>query len=151
MGNNGDLIVWDEKYAVGIKLIDNQHRQLVKLTNELHRDCIGRNTEIETVFREAMSRMVEYVRFHFSAEQQLLERIKFPGYIDHKKRHEALIKDILDAAKDFNEGRKFVPNNFVRTLRDWIFSHIAIYDKVYASFVADQKKKGLLTDKQING
>jgi hemerythrin len=44
-----------------------------------------------------------------------------------------------------------VPNHFVRTLRDWILSHIALTDKLYAAFIETQKKKGLLSDQEING
>jgi hemerythrin len=62
-----------------------------------------------------------------------------------------MVKDILEAAKDYNEGKKFVPNTFVRTLKDWVFGHIALSDKIYAAFVADQKRRGLLSERQING
>jgi hemerythrin len=60
-----------------------------------------------------------------------------------------MVRDILEAVKGYNEGKKFVPNQFVRTLRDWILSHIAHYDKLYASFIVTQKKNGLLSDKDI--
>jgi len=94
--------------------------------------------------------MVEYVRFHFGAEQVLLQRIKYPDYQEHKKQHDILIRDILEAVNEHNKGEKFVPNQFVRTMRDWILSHIAIADMQYVLYIADQKKKGLLSDEQIN-
>ena len=146
--NTEQIVSWDKKYATGIDLIDTQHRKLVSLTNELYRACLSGNDE--AVFREAMKSMVSYVRFHFSAEQKLLERINFPGYLSHKKQHDTLVKNILDTVKDYREGKPFVPNNFVRTLKDWIFGHIAFNDKIYAAFVADQIKQGLLSGRQIN-
>jgi hemerythrin len=60
-----------------------------------------------------------------------------------------MVSNILEAAKDYNEGKHFVPNHFVRTLRDWVFSHIALSDHVYAAYIHDLKKKGLLNDRQI--
>ena len=147
--NTEQIVSWDKKYATGIELIDTQHRKLVSLTNELYRACLSGNDE--AVFREAMKSMVTYVRFHFSAEQKLLERINFPGYSSHKKQHDTLIKNILDTVKDYREGKPFVPNNFVRTLKDWVFGHIAVNDKFYAAFAADQIKLGIFTEKQING
>jgi len=95
--------------------------------------------------------MVEYVRFHFATEMKLLERVQFPECKSHKEQHDQLTVNILEAAKDHKDGKKFVPNNFVRTLKDWIFGHIGIYDQAYATYVREQKKKGLLTDQQING
>ena len=148
---NIQLVVWSELYAVGIELIDNQHRELVNLTNQLYKACMTSDEVLGTLFKESMHRMVEYVRFHFTAELELLARIKYPGYQTHKQQHDQLVKQILEAAKEFEEGKKFVPNNFVRTLKDWVFGHIAISDQQYAAYVRDQKHKGLLTDAIING
>ncbi|MCL2025713.1 MAG: bacteriohemerythrin [Leptospirales bacterium] len=139
-----DIVTWSEAYATGIKLIDDQHRGLVDLTNKLYLACL--NKEDETVFKETMSSMVEYVRFHFSAELQLLERVNYPDLLEHKKQHESLVKSILDAAKDYGDRKKFVPNTFVRTLKDWVFGHIAHSDRLYVIYIADQKKKGLLSN-----
>ena len=134
----GQIVTWNKTYATGIELIDTQHRKLVSLTNELYRACLSGNDG--DVFREAMKSMVEYVRFHFSAEQKLLEHINFPGHSNHKKQHDTLILNILDAVQDYKEGRPFVPNNFVRTLKDWVFGHIAVHDKIYAAYYAEQEK-----------
>jgi hemerythrin len=46
--------------------------------------------------------------------------------------------------QSFQDGRKFVPNNFVRFLKDWILSHIAIQDTLYAKYIVDLKKQGQL-------
>jgi len=146
-----DMVVWDEKYATGIQLIDSQHKELFSLTNELFRACLGGEETLKDVFRDTMGRMVDYVRFHFGDEQELLQRVKYPDYPEHKKQHDTLILEILESVKEYNEGKKFVPNQFVRTLRDWILGHIAHYDKLYASYIAAMKEKGQLNDKVING
>ncbi|HCC37383.1 MAG TPA: hemerythrin [Treponema sp.] len=145
-----DIVTWGPKYATGIKLMDRQHEELVFLTNQLYHACLSGNEIAEKKFKDAMKRMVDYVHFHFGTEQQLLQKIGYPHYIEHKKMHDDLIRSILEAAKEFNEGRKFVPNHFVRTLKDWIFGHIGIEDKNYAEYVAEQKKKGRLTEEEIN-
>jgi len=139
------IVTWDNKFATGIDLVDSQHQQLFKLTNELYAACFSREHDLQNVFKEAMKRMVDYVRFHFNTELKILEAIQYPDYQNHKKMHDSLIKDILDAAKGHNEGKKFVPNNFVRTLVEWISSHIAFYDKQYSLYALEQIKKGVLT------
>jgi len=144
------MVVWDEKYATGIELIDSQHKELFSLTNELFRACMGDNETLKGVFTETMGRMVDYVRFHFGAEQVMLQRIKYPDYDAHKKQHDKLIRDILDAVNAHNKGEKFVANQFVRTMRDWILGHIAVSDMQYVLYITAQKKKGLLSVEQIN-
>jgi hemerythrin len=143
------LVNWDEKYDTGIELIDEQHKALVEIINDLYLACTEDYEDTDAVFKETLKRMVDYVRFHFGAEQKLLEHIKYPKFTEHKKQHDTMVNDILEAAKEYNEGRRFVPNHFVRTLRDWVFSHIALSDQLYASYVNDQKKHGLLNNQQI--
>jgi len=146
---NTEIVIWEDKYVTGIELIDTQHKKLVELTNQLYLACLAGDEVTSTVFKDAMSRMVEYVRFHFTAELKLLDAINYPDYHNHKKMHDDLVREILDAARDYSEGKKFVPNNFVRTLKDWIFGHIAVYDKIYAAYVADERRKGTLTDRML--
>ena len=142
--NSAEIAAWDPKYSVGITLLDDQHKELVKLANQLYTACMSRDDSVNTVFKDTMRKMVEYVRFHFSAENELLERIGYPDREEHKRQHDSLIKDILAAVKSFEEGNKFVPNSFVRTLKEWVFGHIAITDRLYAIFIQEQRKKGLL-------
>ena len=149
--DNGEIVVWSDKYATGIQKIDDQHRRLVVLTNDLYKACLQNSKETETRFKESMSLMVEYVRFHFSDELKILERVKFPGFQEHKKQHDTLVKNIFEAAQDYNEGLRYVPNTFVRTLKDWVFGHIAISDRIYSAYIMKLKEKGLLTDKDIEG
>jgi hemerythrin len=149
-GNENIVFVkWIPEYEVGIKLLDAQHRELVSLANDLYRACVATDNSVGAVFKEAMSKMVEYVRFHFHAEDVLLEQIGYPDYLAHKKEHKILIKKVLEAAEDYNKGNKLVPNHFVRTLKDWVFSHIAVSDQRFAVYVSELKKRGLITDQQL--
>ena len=143
----GEIVVWDNKYNTGMDEIDNQHKQLVCLINELYLACLSGEQAIGTAFKDAMSRMVEYVRFHFKTEEDIFKRINYPNYADHVKQHVGLIKTIIEASNDFEKGKRYVANKFVQTLKDWVLGHIAYYDKMYASYLADQKKIGFF---QIN-
>ena len=144
-----EIVLWEDKYKTGIELIDKQHHTLVDLTNQLFLACRAGDDVLNVVFQDAMHKMVDYVRFHFTAELVLLEKIQYPDFQNHKKMHIDLIRNVLDAAKEYDEGKKLTPNNFVRTLRDWVFGHIAVYDKMYASYAADQKIKGVLTETML--
>ncbi|MCL2381399.1 MAG: bacteriohemerythrin [Treponema sp.] len=136
---DAEIIVWEEKYNLGIALVDTQHKELVNLISQLYRACCS-GEDVEAAFKAALSRMVEYVHFHFGVEQQIMERIDYPGLKGHIKEHTTLIKNILEAAKDYSEGKRFVPHHLVRLLKDWILSHIAVSDRQYASFIAEHGK-----------
>jgi hemerythrin len=74
----------------------------------------------------------------------MLETVKYPKYAEHKKQHEVFVQRLLDDVKSYQEGKKLVPNSFVRFLRDWILSHIAMEDTQYARYIFDLKKSGQL-------
>ena len=146
MSKEKEMVVWGDQFATGIEPIDNQHKELVLLTNQLYKACLSGNDAVDSTFKDTMSAMVEYVKYHFAAELELLKRINYPYYNEHKAQHDSLIKEILIAVGEYQSGKKFTPHLFVRTLKDWVFSHIAYYDKGYAAFVAEQRNKGLLAD-----
>ncbi|MDR0582746.1 MAG: bacteriohemerythrin [Treponema sp.] len=138
------LVEWDDRYSVGIQLIDDQHKKLIDLTNTLYKGCLEGDQTAGSNFMEAIHGTVAYVKYHFSAEEKMLENIKYPGIMEHKREHESFVKKILEEVESFQNGKKFVPNVFVRFLKDWILTHIAVEDKQYAKYIHDLKKQGLL-------
>jgi hemerythrin len=139
------FVEWDDRYSVGIPLIDDQHKELIRLTNELYKGCLAGDKAARVYFMSAVKGTVDYVKYHFSAEEKLLENAKYPEIADHKRQHESFVKQILGDVQSYQGGKKFVPNVFVRDLRDWILSHIAVMDKRYAAYILNLKKQGALT------
>jgi hemerythrin len=140
------LVEWEDRYSVGIPLIDDQHKELIRLTNELYKGCLGGDVVAGAYFMTAIKGTVDYVKYHFSAEEKLLENVKFPEFAEHKRQHEDFVKQILEDVQSFQDGKKFVPNVFVRFLKDWILSHIAVLDKRYATYILNLKKQGALDE-----
>jgi hemerythrin len=146
------IAYWNDNMSVGIELIDNQHKNLIILTNQLFEACRRGGDKREAVFKEVMSRMVEYVSIHFTTEQELFERINYPDGEAHKREHDDLTFKVLESSKEYyGSGKSNIANDLVKFLKDWILSHIAYSDKMFGIYIADQKKKGLLTDEIIEG
>ncbi|MDR2535907.1 MAG: bacteriohemerythrin [Treponema sp.] len=138
------FVSWEDRYAIGIQLVDEQHQELLKLTNSLYEACRQGDEKAREHFKDAIRTLVDYVKFHFTTEEQIMERINYPEFGIHKREHEAFVKKVLDGVKDFESGKTFVPNTFVRFLREWVLSHIAMSDKKYADYLLKCKKEGTL-------
>jgi hemerythrin len=129
-----DFVAWEDRYDVGIKQIDEQHKRLVKFTNDLYNSCIQGQDEASETFRKTLKDVVEYVKVHFSTEEALMAEHGYPGYAEHKREHEGFVMKVLEQVSLFEGGKKFIPNQFVRYLRDWLLEHIAITDHRYCDF-----------------
>jgi hemerythrin len=144
MKESNDFIPWSDRYRLGIPLIDEQHKKLIDMTNTLYEGCRGGDETAKAYFLRTIHEAVDYVRFHFTTEEKILERISYPDLEAHKKEHEDFVKEIIRQVQAFQEGKQFVPNIFVRYLRDWVFTHIAVSDKQYAVYLVEMKKQGAL-------
>jgi hemerythrin len=139
-----DFVEWEDRFSVGVALIDEQHKKLVDITNDLFRACQSGDEKAREFFRATTHTAVDYVKFHFSTEEQVMERIHYPGMAEHKSQHADFVKEVLANVKNFEEGRKFVPNQFVRFLRDWVLTHIAVTDTKLGAYLIQMKKSGQL-------
>ncbi|MDR1618463.1 MAG: bacteriohemerythrin [Treponema sp.] len=139
--NENQIVEWDESYSLGIPIIDRQHKKLIDMTNTLYKGCLAGDGAAQTWFMRTIHDAVEYVRYHFTTEEKLLQRIGYPEFAAHKKQHEDFVRKIIEEVQSFNDGKRFVPNNFVRFLRDWVLAHIAVSDKLYAKYLLSLKSR----------
>jgi hemerythrin len=139
---NNKIVEWEDRFLMGIPLIDGQHKKLVEMTNTLFTGCLGGKEQANVFFQKTIHGAVEYVRYHFYTEEKLQLLTDYPGFYDHKKEHGDFIKEVIRRVRDFENGRPFVPNVFSRYLRDWVLTHIGFSDKLYAEYFSDLKKQG---------
>ncbi|MDR1575411.1 MAG: bacteriohemerythrin [Treponema sp.] len=139
------LVAWEDRYSMGIISIDEQHKKLFEMTNSLYDACLRGEETARRYFKEVIHDAVKYVQFHFTTEERLMERLKFSGLAEHKAEHTDFVKKVLEEVQNFEGGKNFVPNMFVRFLREWIVHHIAITDTKYADYIRILKKQGTLS------
>ena len=138
------IIDWDERYTIGIPHIDSQHLQLLDIINDLHKACCESDSKALEQFRQAVRDTVTYVKTHFSSEEQIMEKFSYPDMSEHKKIHSEFAQEILGVAVSFEEGKKLVPNNFVRFLKDYVLSHIAIVDAKLGAYIQELQNTGIM-------
>ena len=143
-----ELITWSSTFSCGVKVIDDQHKGLIDLVNDLFSHSTGNDVQERNYFDLVIQDLVKYVKNHFSTEEKLMSATKFPGYIEHKKEHEAFILKVVKTVKDYKEGKRYTLASISRFLKDWVLSHIAVMDKKYFEYfkkVASRKADGRLS------
>ena len=140
--NEKNIVLWQNSYSVGIRVIDEQHMELIRLTNKLFASCMVGQEKSKDTFLNTIHEAVDYVRYHFGSEEKMMERINYPGYAYHKQEHASFIREVLTKVEEFNSGKIHTPLNFVYYLRDWVLHHIAVSDKELGEYLQFMKKRG---------
>jgi len=143
-----EMVSWTNKLSCGVKIIDDQHKGLVDLVNEMFNHVTGNIVQEHDYFNRVIQETVNYVKTHFATEEKLMIATKFPGFPDHKKEHERFILAVVENIKEYEAGGRITLIKFSRFLRDWILSHIAMQDKRYFEYfnkIATRKADGKLS------
>jgi len=144
-----NLVTWSATYSVGIKLIDDQHKELFKLVNDMYNHVNNDDEEEERAYFQGVIRqVVDYVKTQFATEEIIMKKTKFQGYAEHKKVHDSFILSVLDIIKKFDEGKRVPLMALTHFIKDWILTHIAIMDKHYFKHLvkaASRKPHGKLS------
>ncbi len=133
-----NAVKWSNELSVGIQEIDEQHKVLVNILNEMH-DAV-RHNHGHDVSLEILDRLIEYTKIHFAVEESLFRIFEYPGYEEHHAEHAALLKEAQTMRNKVFSGEAQVSFKLLHFLRMWLTEHIMGSDKDYADFLL---KKGL--------
>lgn len=135
------FIDWDNKYNTGHSKIDEEHKELINILNDLYRDIvINKIGEEHTVFKNTIKRLKDYVIYHFSNEEAIMAKYEYAGIEEHKAWHREFVNMILEVVELYNKEPRLVANRLVRQLRDWFLEHIAVRDKDMVSTITKSRK-----------
>jgi hemerythrin len=130
--SESNIVTWIGEYSVGSDLIDDQHKGLVSMTNELFRGCERHDETI--AFMRAIQKAVSYAKTHFATEERFMQKANYPEYASHKKEHEDFVQVVLQQVKNFEVGT-CAPIDFALFLKNWLLNHIAVSDKKYSPYL----------------
>jgi hemerythrin len=143
-----ELVSWSNALSCGVKIIDDQHKGLVDLVNEMFNHVTGNQTQELDYFNRVIHETVNYVKVHFATEEKIMIATKYPGYADHKKEHDIFVLNVVENIKDYQAGKRLTLSSFTKYLKEWILSHIAVMDKGYFEHfkkIATRKEDGSLS------
>ena len=131
MPSNSELITWSKSLMCGIKLIDDQHKGLVDLVNDMFCHVTGDDEQERKYLSKVIEEAVNYIKVHFVTEEKIMDATKYQGYAEHKAEHKKFILTVLEHVDKFKTGKRVPLMSFSKFLKDWVLSHIAVVDKQY--------------------
>lgn len=133
------FVTWNESYSVHVRQIDDQHKKLIEIINELFEAMKqGKGNDIlGTVFNE----LIQYTKVHFSTEENLMKIHHYPKLAEHKKLHEKLVQEVVEMHNQFKAGNVALSIKVGNFLKDWLINHIKQTDLEYSHYF---KKIGVI-------
>ena len=133
------VIEWSDKLSVGIQEIDEQHKVLVTLLNDLNAAIMDHHGRQES--QRILSELIEYTRIHFAVEESLMRMLDYPNYELHKKHHEMLIAEIYKLHEKLMHDHKSISFELLYFLKKWLTKHIMEEDMEYGPFMLSKGVK----------
>ena len=130
---------WSEEYSVHLRVIDNDHKDLVTTVNTLHEAISGGAKRGQ--IGQIIGNLAKYVDEHFAREEALMETYEYPGLAQHKRIHRHLTRTVYAVRIIFgSQPKKIDPGKLLAFLRDWLIHHILEEDTKYAPYLRGDAK-----------
>jgi hemerythrin-like metal-binding protein len=126
-----DFAQWTENLSVDIEIIDEQHKKLIAMLNEVAMGIYNNTSDL----KEILKGLKEYTEVHFGEEEELFRKSEYPDIQKHLKEHKYFIGKLAEFERDSLQNDVSVSLNLLQFLKDWLFYHIEIIDESYAPYV----------------
>lgn len=124
------LMNWNDKLSVGVTVIDNDHKKLVGMVNELY-DGVQSGHGKDSVGK-ILDGLVAYTKVHFDREEQFFSQTSYPAAPAHKQEHADLTKQVLAVQQQYKSGAtNTLSLEVLNFLKNWLVTHIQGSDKRY--------------------
>jgi hemerythrin-like metal-binding protein len=121
-----------------MEAIDQQHKMLFDMSERLARSFEKDKTTQE--LGETLKFMVAYTSFHFSSEEQLMHRIKYPDLQLQRDLHSGFKRIVAGYLLDIKNGGTLNVYEVMEFINKWIYEHVLGEDRRIGEFI---KKKGI--------
>ncbi len=128
--------IWEDRYSVGVKTMDDEHKELIVFINKMFESMEG---DDYFKMQKAFEALAKYVIKHFSDEEALMDKYGFEGRETHKLTHKKLLVSMGEYEAQIKAG-KLDKDRLHGFLKVWLSSHIMGIDQKYGVVIAPKTR-----------
>lgn len=120
-----------DEYLTGIEQIDNEHRVLFEIAEEIYQLCVNEFVPDKyDHITNLIQRLKDYSLTHFRNEEAYMESIQYKRMFTQKIQHDNFIRklDTMDL-EIVDENQAQAIENLLKFVTDWMIEHILETDK----------------------
>ena len=129
---------WNESYELGISEIDLQHKKLISISNELYDVATKDDVNLKLTMSKILKNLTDYTVYHFTSEEDFMKKYGYEGVPMHKIAHDNFVAEVTQQIKKLDSSSKEAVLLFYDYIANWILTHIAKADKIWANFVKEK-------------
>ena len=127
-------MIWNESMSVGVGGLDEDHKELVALLNEMD-EAVACGQSRDAI-NAIIDRLMEAVKTHFAREEDLMAKAGFPGAAEHTREHDETLKAILQWQAHFRSSSSpMMSPEILSRFQSWLDNHIQGADLVYGPYL----------------
>lgn len=122
------LIKWRDSYSTGIEEIDDEHKFLVKLINNIFIAVRDKNEQASGL---TLDELITYTQVHFDHEEKLMAKANYPNLEEHKIIHKKLLEKVNEYKYLLENSDAKILQELYIFLREWLMDHIMKEDMAF--------------------
>ena len=123
-------VEWKPFYSVGDAKIDDEHKRLLDIVNDLYVAIQMGHAEAQV--QEVLDRLAEYTTTQFDHEERVMRGCGYPNFDAHKAMHDEMRRPMAELRANPNAVAEGDLLQFVKT---WSARHIQNQDRTYAPYL----------------
>lgn len=138
------MIEWNDKYSMGISMIDEEHKKLIDIINKVF--VTKEHNDNPEEVRNVLHEMIKYALSHFATEETYMTKLNCPEYQLHRNEHLNFTDYAVGNINKVINSDYHVAKEMLEQLKQWLLNHMQETDRKYIDCF---NKNGLNKDLQI--
>ena len=120
---------------VGNSDIDKEHELFAVVVNRIV--CSIKNNDSPDYLESLVNELIKYAEFHFLSEQNMMRRLDYPAFLQHKNEHENLLAGLRN--RIFSLDYEYIDfSGLIDYMIGWFKKHISNTDKKLVEFLREK-------------
>ncbi len=120
--NENELISWDNQFAIGIKSIDEQHKQIVQLLNVVYANFKQGKAKAE--IKASLTEFINVITTYLQQQETYYKQFSYAKADECATEHKLFLQKINQFNKDYSANKIKFLDDIIEDIKQWIFVNV---------------------------
>ena len=132
------LFKWTKANACFVPEIDDEHRSIYRVADELHQSLVAGAPEFAIL--EIFHRLIATAEDHLVHEEGLMRSTRYSGRAWHQQQHDTLRKRLRQFVPIVEDGDREAAVALIEFLSKWLKDHTALADRMLGAHLRNRDR-----------